>query len=98
MAVGAGGTMMSPNCSSSLRRPRVFTVTWKAAVESAPATAPAATWTFLFAYRGDHLARRQPRAAIRSGSSHRRMLYSPAPHTTTSLIPGRRSSSSRTWR
>ncbi|SST10273.1 Uncharacterised protein [Acinetobacter baumannii] len=74
-------------------------MTWKAAVESgAWPTAPAATWTFCSRTAAITSPAVSPRAAIRSGSSHRRMLYSPAPHTTTSLIPGRRSSSSRTWR
>ncbi|KWV89688.1 hypothetical protein PFLmoz3_00630 [Pseudomonas fluorescens] len=74
-------------------------MTWKAAVESgAWPTEPAATCTFCSRTAVMTSPAVKPRAAIRSGSSHRRMLYSPAPHTSTSLIPGRRDNSSRTCR
>ena len=90
---------MSPNCASSVSRPSVFTVTWKAALElGAWPTEPAATCTFCSRTAAITSPAVSPRAAIRPGSSHSRMLYSPAPHTSTSLMPEMRDSSSRTWR
>ena len=50
-------TMMSPNCSGSLSRPRVVTVYWKVCVAGAGGwpTWPAATWTFCSLDRAEHV-------------------------------------------
>jgi len=90
---------MSPNCSALASRPSVLTVTWKAdEVSGCCPTEPAATCTFCSRSAATTSLAVSPRVATRDGSSQTRMEYSPAPQTSTSFTPGRRASSSRTWR
>jgi hypothetical protein len=93
-------TMMLPNSDSDVSRPCVLIDSWNAALDGAggaPRT-PAATWTFC-----SRMARMTSvvvswRDASRSGSSHTRMLYSPAPKTWTAPTPPSRVISSFTCR
>ena len=70
---------------------------WRADAASGEApTEPAATCRFCVRMAATTSPAVRPRAAMRSGSSQTRRLYSPAPHTTTLLTPGTRSRASRT--
>ncbi len=91
---------MWPNSSSVVRRPCALMVSWKVAPDGAggaPST-PAATWTFCSRIARTTSVAVSWREASRFGSSHTRMLYSPAPKICTAPTPVRRASSSFTFR
>jgi hypothetical protein len=83
-------TMMSSNCSTSLRRPSVVTVSWKATFSGAGGspTAPAATCTFCSRMALTTSLVVRSRAWSRSGSSQTRIEYSAAPKIVRSPTPG----------
>ena len=91
---------MSANSSSVVSRPCALISNWNVVsvgAGGAPST-PAATCTFCSRIARTTSVAVNWRAASLSGSSHTRMLYSPAPNTWTLPTPGMRASSSFTCR
>jgi hypothetical protein len=97
---GVARMTMPANSSSVVRRPWALTESWKvvsAGLGGAPST-PAATWTFCSRIARTTSVAVSCRAESLSGSSHTRMLYSPAPNTCTAPTPAILASSSFTCR
>ena len=97
---GVARTTMSRNSSSVVSRPCALIRSWKVVsvgAGGAPST-PAATCTFCSRIARTTSVAVSSRAASLSGSSHTRMLYSPAPKIWMLPTPGMRDSSSFTRR
>ena len=73
--------MIAPNCSGVDRRPWLVMVSSKPEPVGAGGwpSEPAATWMFCSRIAATTSDGASERAAMRSGSSHTRMAYSPAP-------------------